>query len=152
MKALLLLFCLALASCTQPQRLNGEGEPFQIDPTKPPSGVDMVQILLENQSLPLKGTNCEDKVRSPDNRRLLHKLATNLGEELNNPQHHTELQGGDCEAVQHDLPSGKIVDAWRCRFIVTVKGKEEDFGASIHFSVTKDTWKLVRVPEALLCL
>lgn len=55
MKHRLLLFCLALVSCTQSERIDPlRGNPVKIDPAKPREGMHLVQILLENQSLPLE--------------------------------------------------------------------------------------------------
>lgn len=154
MKYLLsILFCLTLASCAQPERLNPDAEPLKIDPTKPPDGMHLVQILLENQSLPLKGTGCEDSGRSPDNRRLVHQLAMVLGYGLGYPQHRVELWG-DCIPDQYELPSGKTVDGWQCNLGTLDKDeKGEDIAtANIYFGITKDTWEIIPDPRALRCL
>lgn len=152
MRYVLPLLCLVLVSCTQHERLNVDAEPLKIDPTKPPDGMHLVQILLENQSLPVKGTHCEDSGRSPDKRRLLHQLAMALGDGLNNPRIRNELLG-DCEPDQYELPSGKTVDAWQCRLGVVQKDEKGEFGASanIYFGITKDTWEIIPDPRALRC-
>lgn len=81
------LLCLALVSCapayTKTERLDPMGDPLKIDPTKPPDGMQLVQILLENQSLPVKGTGCQSG--SIENRRLQHILAMVLGYGLDGP-------------------------------------------------------------------
>lgn len=150
---LLALLCIVLVSCANRQQLNSEGEPLKIDPTRPPAGADLVRILLENQSLPLRGTECEDSGRSPDNRRLLHKLATNLGSELDNIRHRREISGG-CEPDKYELPSGEAIAAWQCHLDTVTKNKKGEFIASSHiyFGIKQDTWELIRTPGALRCL
>jgi hypothetical protein len=51
------------------------GEAIKIDPTKPPVGAQLVQILLENQSIKLADTPCG---RSGDTRILQQRLALTL--------------------------------------------------------------------------
>ena len=150
MKILSPLFLVALVACTPTGRMNNLGEPLEIDPTRPPGGMMLIQILLENQSLPVKGTQCESG--TGDNRRLQHRLAMLLGDGLDNPRVHTELLA-DCQPNQYDLPSGGVIDAWQCRLGVMLKADKDEFGVggSIYFGITKDTWKLVPVPEALRC-
>lgn len=57
---MLLLFCSALISCAQPERIDPDKcdpvarlkiEPVKIDPATPPSGEEAIRTLLKNQSL-----------------------------------------------------------------------------------------------------
>lgn len=149
-----LILFLALVSCTRSERLDPlGGKLVKIDPTQPPSGMHLVQILLENQSIPLKGTHCEASGLSPDNRRLQHQLALTLGEGFGNPRHRRELSGG-CEPDQYEFPSGESIDAWQCNLGAVTKNKKGEFIASSHiyFGIKKDTWELIRTPRALRCL
>lgn len=128
-------------------RANG----VKIDPTKPPNGMQMIQILLENQSLSVKGTSCEsDPFGVGDRRRLQHKLAMTLGYAFDRPKHHAVLSGS-CEADQFQPPSGPVVDIWRCNLAVVEKDERDEFIASsnIYFGLKKDTWEFI--PEKLLC-
>lgn len=145
-----LVLSLALVSCAQPERLDHRGEPFKIDPTSPPNGIQMVQILLENQSLPVKGTQCENG--KDDERLLQHHLAMFLGEGFDSPLARSGLLAS-CQPNQYDLPSGGVIDAWQCRLGVIQKADKDEFGVggSIYFGVTKDTWRLIPGPEALRC-
>lgn len=148
-RILSLLLVLALVSCTQTGRIDPKGDPVKIDPAKPPSGMLLVQILLENQSLPVKGTGCQSGA-SEDKRRLQHILALTLGEGLDNPRHRTELLGG-CEADQFELPTGSVIDIWNCKLGVVEKDKKDEYIASAHirFGIKKNTWEFV--PEKLRC-
>lgn len=142
---------LALVSCAHTERIDPlGGDPVKIDPAKPPSGMHLVQILLENQSLPVKGTDCESSGLTKDKRRLLHRLAITLGDGLDNTRHRTELLGG-CKADQFELPSGSVIDIWRCELGVVEKDEEGEFITSgfIYFGVKKDTWEFI--PEKLRC-
>ena len=56
----LLIFSVTLISSVQTERISPLwDEPVKIDPFTPPEGMYLVQILLENQSLPLKDTGCQ---------------------------------------------------------------------------------------------
>lgn len=152
-----LLLGFLLISCVQPGRIHPErtspiwGDVIKIDPTKPPSGMHMLQILLENQSLSVKGTNCEsDPFGVGDKRRLQHKLAMTLGYAFDRPKHYAVLSGG-CEADQFKPPSGAVLDIWRCNLAVVEKDEKDQFIASsnIYFGLKKDTWEFI--PEKLLC-
>ncbi len=147
-----LMLFIVMAGCSRPEQISSDdGEPVKIDPAKPPNGMHLVQILLANQSLPVKGTRCEGSWSSDDKRRLQHKLAMALGDGLDNPRHRTELLGG-CETDQFELRSGSTVDGWRCNLNVVEKDKKGEFiaNSSIYFGIKKDTWEFI--PEALVCL
>lgn len=146
----LLLLCLALVSCTQSERISPLwDEPVKIDPSTPPEGMYLLQILLENQSLPLKGTGCEGP--PGDRRRLQHRLALTLGSGIDDPRHYRVLSG-KCEAVQFELRSGSVIDAWNCVLGGVEKDKKGDPIASSHidFGIKKDTWEII--PETLRCM
>lgn len=154
-----LLLSLILISCAHPERVRPQperispawGDAIKIDPTKPPSGMHMVQILLENQSLSVKGTNCEsDPFGVGDKRRLQHKLAMTLGYAFDRPHHHAVLSGS-CEADQFEPPSGLAIDIWRCNLAVVEKDEKDEFIASsnIYFGIKRGTWEFI--PEKLLC-
>lgn len=170
------LFCLALVSCAhqrsgrqcggaeneprthgalESQRISPSwGDPLRIDPAKPPEGMHLIQILLENQSLPVKGTNCEGSaLGSGDKRRLQHKLARLLGSGLDNARHRTELSA-ICQTDKYELPSGGIIDAWHCSLTAVENDEngERIASSSIDFGITKDTWEFVPVPKALVCI
>ena len=154
-----LLFGLVLISCAQSGRIHPQperispawGDVIKIDPTKPPSGMHMVQILLENQSIYVKGTSCEsDPLGFGDKRRLQHKLAMTLGYAFDRPDHHAVLSGG-CKADQFELRPGSVIDIWHCNLGVVEKDKKGEFITSSHidFGIKKDTWEFI--PEKLLC-
>lgn len=144
-----LLIVIALISCSQTERIDPMGNSVKIDPAVPPSGMLLVQILLENMSLPVKGTGCQSGV-GEDKRRLQHTLAMTLGEGLDNLRHRTELLGG-CVADQFEFPSGSVIDIWNCKLGAVEKDIKGEFIASTHirFGIKKDTWEFV--PEKLRC-
>ena len=149
-----LVLSIALVSCTPTERIDATGEPMKIDPTKPPDGMRLVQILLENLAVPLKGTGCGNGPNDPSV--LKDHLAMFLGDGFDSPLVRTELSS-DCQPDRYDLPSGGKIDAWHCRLGVVLKADKADkdelgVSGSIHFGVTKDTWEFVPVPEALVCL
>lgn len=161
---------LMLGSCAQPvtrpdhpQRVDSTwGKPMEIDPSVPPDGTQLMRILLENQSVPLKGTQCENSTPSmgEDKRSLHHLLAAMLGTGLASTQTLT-LVASTCETASVELPDGStpeewssktIIDAWTCSLTTagTDEEKERYFSASsIRFIFTKDTWKLF--PKRLSC-
>lgn len=170
------LLCLALVSCvhqrtdrqcespkneththdsSESRRISPSwGDPLKIDPTKPPEGMHLIQILLENQSLPVKGTGCEGSaLGSGDKRRLQHKLARLLGSGLDNTRHRTELSA-NCQADKYELPSGGVIDAWHCSLTAVENDEKGEYiaSSSIDFGITKDTWEFVPVPKALVCM
>lgn len=157
MKAITLLFLLGLVACTprgDGGRVDAMGEPLKIDPTRPPDGAQLIQVLLENQSAPLKGTLCESG--AGDGRRVQHKLAMLLGDNLDNPRVLTSLSAG-CRPDWYALPSGKRIDAWRCNLAVLRTDKKNPrsgifTSASIEVGITLDDWRIVPAPEALFCL
>jgi hypothetical protein len=124
-------------------------EPLKITPAKPPEPIHLVQILLENQSIPLKGTRCES---SPpvDNRRLHHQLALTLGFAAGNKRHRSEISAS-CKSDQIETLQDPA-EVWLCKLGVVERDKKGRFVASshIHFGVTKDTWQMV--PNSLVCL
>lgn len=141
------------------------GDPTKIDPTKPPSGTELVQILLENQAFPLKGTGCASD--ADDNRTLRHLLADTFGSGLNNNSldengHIRKLLSvniwGGCEPEPFELRSGSIIDAWWCHLYAEdqLDDKEaETFTWSIAFGIRKDTWQLIvdsTTPNPLICI
>lgn len=155
LRLLPLILCIVLVACSRPERLTPHGgDPVTIDPTQPPSGMYLVQILLENQSLPLKGTGCEGSWSENDRRQLQHVLAVTFGFALDKPRtppYQVTFLGG-CEAERFELRSGKIIDGWRCNINVVDNNQKGEYVAnsSIYFGITKDTWELI--PETLLCM
>lgn len=169
MRYALPLLCLALVSCTpantQTERLDAMGEPLKIDPIKPPEGMQLVQILLENQSLPLKGTGCGSNPN--DKRTLQHLIASTFGSGLNNNSLDKNGQlrkllsvniWGGCKTERFELRSGPDIDAWRCTLYAEDQVDDKDaytFSSSINFGVRKDTWKLITdsiTPDPLICI
>lgn len=173
---LMILLCLPLASCahqrtdrqcggpideprthdaSEPQRISPSwGDRIKIDPAKPPEGMHLIQILLENQSLPVKGTNCESSALGSGDKRLLqHKLASLLGSGLDNTRHRTELSA-KCQADKYELPSGGLIDAWHCSLTAVENDENGEYiaSSSIDFGITKDKWEFVPVPKALVCM
>lgn len=152
----LLTLCAILVACNQQgQFVTEQGEPLKIDPTKPPDGTEMLQILLARQSLPLKQSGCGS---GPDDKsRLQHLLAARLGEGIDDHRLRKTLSGG-CKAAQFELRSGASIDAWHCGLNVVETNldamKKDSKGeyiikSSIDFAVTKDTWEII--PEKLWC-
>lgn len=151
-QTLLLVLLLGPVSCTEHERLDPlGGDPVKIDPTKPPSGVHIVQILLENQSLPLKGTDCESSGLAEDKRTLQHRLALTLGSEIDDPRHDHTLSA-KCRADRFELPSGTGIDIWNCNLGLVEESRKGEFIASSHidFGIKRDTWELV--PGTLRCM
>lgn len=148
---LITLVFVSVASAAGSERLNPlSGERQRIDPSKPPEGMNIIQILLENQSLPLKGTGCASDIPS-DNRTLQHQLATTLGWAIDHKPNKVTISGG-CKPAQFELRSGAVVDAWQCTLTVVEKTANGGFVASssIDFGVKKDTWEII--PEAIRCM
>lgn len=147
----LFLLCLALVSCNQDSRLSADwGEPVSINAAQPPRAMDMVQVLLENQSLPLKGTGCEGS-GDKEKRTLQHRLALALGAPLDNAKHETVISGGCRSTAKFAVADGAAIDAWSCEMTVVERSEKREFVASsvIRFGLTKDRWKLI--PETLRC-
>lgn len=147
-----LIFVVVLTSCGYSERITtDEGEPVKIDPAKAPNGIQMMQILLVNQSLPVKGTGCEGSWTANDKRRLQHRLATSLGYALDRKYPHAVLLGG-CETERFELQSGKTIDGWRCSLNVMENNKKGEHvtSSTIAFGITRDTWDLI--PETLSCM
>ena len=154
MKLILPLFFLALISCDQPERISPLwGDPIKIDPTKPPDGMHMVQILLENQLLPVKGTGCEGSALGSGDKRLLqHSLALMLGSSIDPGTMEFKLSGG-CKVDQIETKKGPRIDIWRCNLGISnieTSTTTTTVSADIYFGITKDTWEFI--PEKLLCL
>ena len=134
---------------------------LRIDPARPPTGAQLVQILLENQSLPLKGTGCSS---DPDDKASLQELlARTFGAGIDDPGLRTTHAAG-CEAAQFERRGGAVVNVWLChvylrqwRMDASIKDDrlEPVTQASISFGVTKDTWSLVvdsvTPPSPLVC-
>jgi hypothetical protein len=149
--ALILLLLASLASAGTSERLDPAwGDPLKIDPSKPPQGRHIIQILLENQSLLLKGTGCGSDIPN-DRRTLQHKLALSLGDAIDSKRHQALISGG-CKPAQFELRSGAVIDAWHCTLTVVEKTAKGGFVASssIDFGVKKDTWEII--PEAIRCM
>ena len=146
-----LLLCLTLISCNNDTRLSADwGEPLSIKPDQPPRAIDMVQVLLENQSLPLKGTGCEGST-GDEKRTLQHCLALALGAPLADAKHEA-LISGDCRsAAKFSVAGGGAIDAWSYELAVVERNDKREFVASsvIQFGLTKDKWRLI--PETLRC-
>lgn len=152
-------FCLALVACTPGTpagRIDALGEPIKIDPAKPPNGEQLIQLLLENQSLPLKGTDCTDGKDDP--RLLQHRLVMMLGVLVDNPKGAVGLSSR-CSPEPVELPDGAMpephtsktaIKAWRCSLGASSTEGEVFIGSSIYVILTKDTWKIY--PKRLNCL
>lgn len=135
-----------------PGRLDPMGNVLKIDPSMPPSGMNIMQILLENQALPLKGTRCDTSdSRYDDKRALQHKLAITLGHAVDNKRHVAVMLGG-CKSDKSELKPGMLVNTWHCNINVVEQTKRGGFiaNASIDFWVKKDDWTMI--PEKLLCM
>jgi hypothetical protein len=145
-----LIFLSMVASVGGAERLNPlSGERQKIDPSRSPEGINIIQILLENQSLPLKGTGCGSG--NPDENRILqHQLALTLGYALDVKRHQSVISG-ECKPDRFQLRSGALIDAWYCKLAVVEKTAKGGFVASsiIDFVIKKDTWELY--PELLRC-
>ena len=131
-------------------RMDPMGNVLRIDPAVPPKGMNIMQILIENHALPLKGTGCASGI--PDDKRTLqHKLALTLGDGIENKRH-IVVVSGQCKTDKHELKPGVLIDIWRCGINVTEKTKRGSYiaNASIDFSVKKDDWALI--PETMLCM
>ena len=136
-----------------PVRLDPMGNVLNISPSAPPHGMNLMQILLENQSVSLKGTRCEsgDGLSQNEIRTLQHRLALTLGYALDNKKHQAEITSW-CKADKWELKLGLIVDTWHCNVNVVEKTKRGNYiaNASIDFWVTKDNWTLI--PASLTCM
>lgn len=147
---MLLMLFIAIIPFAHADRIDPEwGDPVKIDPAVPPSGIHVIQILLENQSLPLMGTGCRSDLPN-DKRTLQHRLALTLGYAIDNKRNHAVLSGG-CQAEKIELRSGAIINAWHCKLAVVEKSEKNEFisSSNIHFGVKKDTWEFI--PESLRC-
>lgn len=162
MKQIIILpmFFIALMSCTQPdydvdalnkriRALDDKRINALNDGERAPQGNDLIRILLENQSVPLKGTGCAS---GPDDKRvLLDTLAHHFGDGLDSPQLQM-VHSSHCQNDQHELPNGSLIDVWNCTLTVNGydKGQMTEVGWSFHFVLTKDRWKLI--PKKFLCM
>lgn len=157
---LLLMLIFALVSCNQSERVSSSiwRDSVKIDPSIPPEGTHLMQILLENQSLPLKGTGCES---SPDDKHTLQDLlAITFGAAFGNDanKRHQVVFSGGCKAEQFELRSGSIIDGWRCTLNAeekTIKKAEYIHSSSIAFGLQKNTWELITdsiTPNPLICM
>lgn len=151
----LLLVFFALASCDRPERISPSwGDPIVIDPAIPPNGMHLVQILLENQMLPVKGTGCESSAKVKgfvDKRLLQHSIAMMLGSSIEPGTLEFQISGG-CAADQLETEKGPFIDIWRCHLATSNidTGKVNVMvSAHIFFGITRDTWKFL--PEKLQC-
>ena len=113
-----------------------------------PRGQDLTWILLENQSVPLKGTGCQSG--ADDRRRLQHQLALLLGGGFGSPHQQAELLD-KCDIDRQKVSSGTMIDVWNCSLTVREKNEKGEVIASrsLGFVFAKDTWKLI--PEKLTC-
>lgn len=156
----LLLLVFVPVACHQSERVSPSiwRDSVKIDPSIPPEGTHLIQILLENKSLPLKGTGCES---SPDDKRTLQDLlASTFGAALGNNvnKRHQVFFSGGCKAEQFELRSGSITDGWRCTLNSeekTIKKAEHIYSASIAFGLQKRTWELITdsiTPNPLICM
>ena len=133
-------------------RLDPMGNALKIDSSVPPNGMNIIQILLENQALPLKGTGCDSSSHMyEDKRSLKHKLAITLGHAIDNKRHVAVMLGG-CKSDKSELKPGMIVNTWHCNINVVEQTKRGGFiaNASIDFWVKKDDWTMI--PAKLLCM
>jgi hypothetical protein len=152
MRAVIILIgaLLTQSAWAQVQRLDAlSGEPITINPSVPPTGVQLFQVLFENSSMSLKGTACST-FGEKDTLTLQHQLAMILGFGLDVKQYKTNLVG-QCKADRFEV-SGKVIDAWSCEINATETTKKGKYIAngSIRIGLTKDTWQVV--PDSLLCL
>ncbi len=131
-------------------RLDPMGDALKIDPLVAPKGMHIMQILIQNQSLPLKGTGCSSDIPG-DARTLQHRLALTLGDGIENKRHMVVVSG-QCKTDKHELKPAMLIDIWRCSINVTEKTKRGSYiaNASIDFSIKKDDWAMI--PEKLLCM
>lgn len=161
-RLLVLMVFLTGVACGRAERLDPDsGQALIVDPAKPPNGAQLVQILLENQSLPLKGTGCSSIPN--DSARLQHLLARTFGGGIDDPNLQT-AHAARCEPAQFEQRAGAPMDVWQCHIYlqqrrtgsgVQDKTVESATHASVSFGVTKDTWKLVvdsvTPPSPLIC-
>ena len=154
MKIIPLVFFLALTACSReipfvPYELFSEGRPFQIDPAKPPGGMHMMQILLNNQFTPVTNTLCASD--AGDQRPLQRYLAQMLGGAIDPGQRFAYKLRGGCATEWMETRTGRV-DFWRCTMgveNVTTGKNDANISADISFGVTQDEWKFI--PEKLIC-
>lgn len=163
---LLILFCL-VSGCAQLERIHhGESmaQPKGVSPNAdlpakidlPPSGDEVIRILLKNQSFPLKNTGCSSG--SDDHDSLQDLLARTLGAAIGVGADRQMVVSGGCNAEQFELYSGTILDGWRCRLNVEerfIKDNEYVYNFSVAFGIRKDTWALITdsvTPSPLVCI
>lgn len=160
LSVLSLMLVFALISCTNSERVNSSNwrDSVKIDPSLPPEGMHLMYILMDNQSLPLKGTGCES---SPDDKHTLKDLlATTFGAALGNGvnKRHQVVISGSCKAEKFELRTGSIIDGWRCTLNSeekTIKKAEYIYSSSIAFGVQKSTWEFITdsiTPNSLICM
>jgi hypothetical protein len=113
--------------------------------------MNIMQILIENHALPLKGTGCDSGIPG-DARTLQHHLALTLGDGIDNKQNVVVITADRCKADKYELKPGVFIDTWHCGINVVEKTKRGSYiaNASIDFWVKKDDWTMI--PEKLLCM
>ena len=128
------------------------GDHFKINPAKPPEARHIIQILLKNQSFPLKGTGCESGANNKST--LQHLLASTLGSAIDDGA----AISAACESKSElfELRSGAMLDAWRCRLSIPEQASRGEWGSyTLFFGVRKDSWKLITdsiTPNLLVCM
>ncbi len=127
------------------------GTPVRVDPAKPPTGMQLVRVLLAHQALPLAGTSCENTALKPDTRTLGDQLAITLGSALGQPKHRVVLESS-CKADLFEGPEGVRLSGWACDLnaIDQTTGGKFVANSRVRVGLTQDAWKLI--PGSLTCL
>ncbi|MCW7538401.1 hypothetical protein OOT46_11175 [Aquabacterium sp. A7-Y] len=126
------------------------GTPVTIKADTPPRGAQIVQLFLENATLPLKGTGCSHGGEN-ETRTLREALALVLGDGLDQPHYKTVLSGS-CKTEVLEAAPGKPAPAWACSLHTVDSDRKGGVvaSASIRAGFTKDSWTLI--PGSLICL
>ena len=146
-RALLCGLLLMLAACSPTERLNTLGETFEIDPAIPPDAEQLMQVLLENQSLPVRGTHCASG--TDDKRLLLHRLVMTFGVLAAPPP---DIARRVRPAVHRLVAACKVEPGfvgWRCSLTTSVGDAAVMSVSTIEVSLDKKTW--AAYPESLRC-
>jgi hypothetical protein len=127
------------------------GTPVKIDTAKPPTGMQLVSVLLAHQAMPLAGTSCENTALKPDPRTLADQLSITLGSALGQAKHRVVLES-HCQADSFEAADGTRIDGWACDLnaIDQTSGGKFVANSRVRVGLTPDTWKLI--PGSLNCL
>ncbi len=147
----LALWCAAAAAQGQTWTDPIWATPVKIEPTQPPTGLQLMSVLLANQAMPLAGTACENTALQPDPRTLGDQLAITLGSALGQAQHRVVLEGS-CKADQFEGPDGARIKGWACDLNAIDQTARGKFVANsrVRIGLTLDAWK--PIPGSLTCL